>query len=87
MVDPIATSATLQEDVDRAAHFQYLVDQGHAGSLAEAAVRFVAGNPQVACAIVGISSLEQLEAAVAAGNRGPLPADALASLAAVWEQS
>lgn len=43
--------------------------------LPELAVRFVLSSPQVSCALVGISSLAQIETAARAAAAGPLPAD------------
>ncbi len=76
-VEPIASGSDFAEDVERARTFQFLVDEGYAGSLAEAAVRFAIGNPSISTVLVGISNMEQLEQAIAAANKGPLPAEAL----------
>lgn len=86
-VAPIASGATLEEDVARAARFRYLVDQGVVDSLVEAAIRFATGNTKVSTAIIGISTLAHLEAAAAAGDKGALPDEALATLMPVWEQA
>ena len=83
-VDPIATGRQFADDVALAGRLGFLVDDEYAGSLVEAAIRFAVGNPRVATALIGISTLEQLETAVAAANKGPLPAEALARLGAVW---
>ena len=66
-----------------AQRFRFLVDEGHAETLAEAAIRFVISHPSVSTALVGTSNQQQLEAAVAAVERGPLPAPVLARIAAV----
>jgi len=42
------------------------------------------GSDPVSTILVGYSSLEHLEAAAAAVNRGPLPAAALERLGALW---
>lgn len=83
-VDPIGTGETLAADAARAGRFGFLVEEGHAASLAEAAIRFAIDHPGVSTALIGISTLTQLEAAVAAANRGPLPASAVARLGPVW---
>ena len=44
-----------------------------AGSLTELAQRFVIAHPVVSTMLVGYSTLDQLEQAVAAVNKGPLP--------------
>lgn len=79
-VAPIATEAEYAADVARARRFAFLVEDGTVRSLVEAAVRFAISKPEISTALVGISSLEQLEQAVEYANRGPLPADALRRL-------
>lgn len=86
-VDPIATSASFEEDVARAQRLDFLVREGYAGSLVEAAIRFVVAKPKVSTALVGLSNLEQLEQAVAAAERGPLPAEALERLGQTWARA
>ncbi len=79
-VDPIASSATYADDVAQAQRFAFLVDEGFAGSLVEAAIRFAIGKPEISTALVGISDMQQLEQAADAVSRGPLPAEALRRL-------
>ena len=79
-VDPIASSADYQADVARAQRFGFLMDEGIVENLVEAAIRFVISQPHVSTALLGISSGEQLEAAVRYVERGRLPADALARI-------
>ncbi|MGD0267161.1 MAG: aldo/keto reductase [Candidatus Methylomirabilota bacterium] len=79
-VAPIATERDYAADVARARRFAFLVENGTVSSLVEAAIRFAISKPEVSTALVGISSLEQLEQAVACANRGPLPAEALGRL-------
>jgi aryl-alcohol dehydrogenase-like predicted oxidoreductase len=76
-VAPIGTERDYAADVARGRRFAFLVEDGTVGSLVEAAIRFDLSKPEVSTALVGISSLEQLEHAVACANRGPLPAEAL----------
>ena len=83
-VDPIASGASYADDRRLAARLGVLVEEAHAASLPEAAIRFAAGRRGVASAIVGIATLEQLEEAAAAVARGPLPPAAEARLRAVW---
>jgi aryl-alcohol dehydrogenase-like predicted oxidoreductase len=71
-------TADYPTDVGRAKLFQPLVREGHAASLVEAAIRFVIGSKALSTVIVGYSSIEQLEHAAAAANKGPLTHDALA---------
>jgi aryl-alcohol dehydrogenase-like predicted oxidoreductase len=83
-VPPIASGRDLAEDVERSRAFQFLVEEGYAGSLVEAALRFAISKAEISTALVGISSLEQLEQAVASVDKGPLPAEAFDRLREVW---
>jgi aryl-alcohol dehydrogenase-like predicted oxidoreductase len=51
--------------------------------LVELALRYAAAPPQIATAIIGTSSIAELDHAVAAISRGPLPAEAMAMIAAI----
>jgi aryl-alcohol dehydrogenase-like predicted oxidoreductase len=83
-VDPIASGKHFADDVALAQRFGWLTSEGYASSLPEAAIRFALGKAGVTTAVIGISTVEQLEAAVAAAQHGPLPAEAHARLGAVW---
>jgi aryl-alcohol dehydrogenase-like predicted oxidoreductase len=83
-VEPIASGPDYAADVARARRLEALVREGHAGSLVEAALRFVVGHAAVSTVLVGYSGLEQLELAAAAVARGPLPPAALDRLRALW---
>ena len=76
-IDPIGSGATYADDVAHAQRLQPLVDKGFAGSLIEAAVRFVASEPTPHTALLGCSSLDQLEFAASAVEKGPLPPEAI----------
>ena len=76
-VTPLATGRDYAEDAARARRLDFLVADGTVGNLAEAAVRFAISKPEISTAMVGTSNLEQLEHAVAAAQRGPLPPEAL----------
>lgn len=76
-VAPIASGSDRAADVERSCVFQFLIDGGCAGSLVEAAIRFAISNLKVSTALLGISSLEQLEQAIAAARRSSLPGAAL----------
>ena len=76
--NPIASATNYADDVTAAQRYNWLVAGGHVENLVEAAIRFVLSKPQVSTALVGISNLEQLEAAVAYANRGPLAAEVVA---------
>ena len=84
-VEPIGSGHDYRIDVERALRFDPLVREGFAGSLVEVAIRFVIANEAVSTALVGYSTLEQLEAAAAAVERGPLPPAALDRVKALQE--
>src|SRR5207302_7535476 len=73
VVDPIGSAPDFAADVARAQQLEPLVREGAAGSLTELAERFVIACPAVSTMLVGYSTLDQLEAAIAAVNKGPLP--------------
>ncbi len=79
-VTPIATEHDYAADVARGRRFAFLVEDGTVGNLVEAAIRFALSKSEISTTLIGISSLEQLEHAVACANRGPLSAEALARL-------
>ena len=60
-----------------------LVTEGFAASLTEAATRFAIGNPAVGTILVGMATPQQFEDALAAVEKGPLPAAALERLEAL----
>ncbi len=84
-VAPIGTGADLAADAALAHRFSFLWEEGYAEGPVQAAIRFAIGNPAVSTALVGYSSMEQLDYAIAANERGPLPGEALERLQAVWE--
>ena len=43
------------------------------GTRAQTALRFVLGNPDLSCAVIGLADLAQLEEALAGAEKGPLP--------------
>jgi aryl-alcohol dehydrogenase-like predicted oxidoreductase len=73
VVDPIGSAPDFAADVTRAKELEPLVREGVAGSLTELAERFVIAHPAVSTMLVGYSTLDQLDAAIAAVNKGPLP--------------
>jgi len=83
-VDPIGSAPDYASDARHARMLSALVDEGHAGSLVEASLRFALAADQVSTVLLGSSSLEQLEYAVACVAKGPLSAAALARLPALW---
>jgi aryl-alcohol dehydrogenase-like predicted oxidoreductase len=84
MVEPIASGPDYDADVRRAQVLRALVEDGHAGSLVEASLRFPLASDAVSTVLLGYSSLEHLELAAACIGKGPLPAAALARLPALW---
>jgi aryl-alcohol dehydrogenase-like predicted oxidoreductase len=81
--DPIGSASSFKADLERARRLEPLVKEGHAGSLVEASLRFVIANPAVTTVLVGTATLGELETAVAAVEKGPLPPEALARAAAL----
>jgi aryl-alcohol dehydrogenase-like predicted oxidoreductase len=80
-VAPIGSAPDFVGDVARAKALEPLVRQGVAGSLTELAQRFVISNRAVSTMLVGYSTLDQLDQAIAAANKGPLPSESLKRLA------
>ena len=85
-VEPISTGPDYTTDLRRADLFRPLVEDGLAGSLVEASLRFPLATEAVSTVLLGISSLEQLELAAAAVENGPLPDEALGRLRPIWNQ-
>ncbi len=82
--EPIATGPDYLTDVRRTQRFRVLVEEGHAASLVEAALRFAITTDTMSMVLVGFSSIEQLEVAAAAVGRGSLSAAAIERVASVW---
>lgn len=80
VVPPIGSAPDFAGDVARARRLEPLLHDGVAGSLTELAQRFVIANPGVTTMLVGYSTLDQLEQAAAAVEKGPLPASAVAGI-------
>ena len=83
IVEPIGSGSSYRVDVARARRLLPLVEEGFADSLIEAAIRFAIANTAVATALVGTSTLDQLDDALDAADKGPLPPAALSRLAAL----
>src|ERR1700693_1513048 len=75
--DPIGSANTYDGDLQRARRLLPLVQQGHAASLPEAAVRFAITHPAMGTILVGMATPAEFEDALAAVNKGPLPQAAL----------
>ena len=83
-VAPIGSGRDYDQDQSRAEGFRFLQQEGYAGSLVEASLRFALTNPGVSSVLVGYSSMEHLEQSVEFAANGPLPADAMVRLPEVW---
>lgn len=79
-VPPIGSAPDFASDVARAKQLEPLVRDGVAGSLTELGERFVISHPAVSTMLIGYSTLDHLEAAIAAVEKGPLPDSALKRL-------
>ncbi|GIX46236.1 MAG: dTDP-4-keto-L-6-deoxy-hexose 2,3-reductase [Candidatus Tectimicrobiota bacterium] len=85
-VEPLGTGPDYATDVQRAQQLRVLVQEGVVQDLTEAALRFALDAPAMATVLVGVSSLDHLEAAAAAVAKGPLPEAAWPHLQALWQQ-
>ena len=83
--EPIGSGETYAADVALAQRFHALVEEGHAASLPEAAIRFATGNPWIGTTLIGIATVAEFDAAVAAVEKGDLPGKALGRLAELRE--
>jgi len=81
--EPIGSASSYDADLARARRLMPLVRDGHAASLAEAALRFPVTNPALGTMLMGIATVAEFEFAVASVLKGPLPPMALAQLAAL----
>lgn len=80
-VEPIGSGESYAVDVRRARSFAPMIAEGHVATLPELAMRFAISEPALSTTLVGLATLDQLEAAAAAVEKGPLPGAALARLA------
>ncbi|MBN8904695.1 MAG: hypothetical protein BGO51_13895 [Rhodospirillales bacterium 69-11] len=81
--DPIGSATSYDADLARARRLLPLVEEGFAGSLAEAAVRFAITTPAMGTILVGMATSAEFDAALAAVRKGKLPLEALARAAAL----
>jgi aryl-alcohol dehydrogenase-like predicted oxidoreductase len=70
-------------DIARARRLMPLVTEGFAASLTEAATRFALSQTAVGTILVGMATPQEFEDALAAVQKGPLPAAALERLSAL----
>src|SRR5687768_8643527 len=80
-VEPIGAGADYAADVARARRLEPMVREGHAASLTELAMRFVIANANLSTPEIGLANIDELDAAIAAVQKGPLSDPALARLA------
>jgi aryl-alcohol dehydrogenase-like predicted oxidoreductase len=80
---PIGSANSYDADLARARRLLPLVQEGFAQSLTEAATRFAISHPAMGTILVGMATPQQFEDALAAVQKGPLPAAALDRLAAL----
>ena len=85
-VAPIGSGRDYNQDFTRGAGFGFLVSQGYAENMVEASLRFALSNAGVSTVLVGYSDMDHLEQSVDYAAKGPLPAEALARLPAVWSK-
>jgi len=78
---PMGSGESYEADLRRASRLMSLVTEGFAASLTEAAIRFAISQAAMSTVLVGMASVEELEAALAAVLKGPLPAAALQRIA------
>ena len=83
-VAPIGSGRDYDHDTSRANGFRFLEQEGYVDNLVEASLRFALGNAGVSSVLVGYSSLEHLEQAIDAADKGPLPQEVLPRLSEVW---
>ena len=83
---PIGSGGSYVDDVATVDRFAFLWKEGYVAGPIEGAIRFVISNMAVSTALVGLSSLEQLEYASQAVEKGPLPGEALERLQEIWAE-
>ncbi|MEZ5931706.1 MAG: aldo/keto reductase [Alphaproteobacteria bacterium] len=79
-VAPIGSAPDYATDVARAKCLQPVIEAGYARTLPELAVRYVIANPSLSTTEIGIATIDELQQAAAAIDKGPLPAEALAQI-------
>jgi L-galactose dehydrogenase/L-glyceraldehyde 3-phosphate reductase len=80
---PIGSALDYGTDLERAKRLEPLVAEGFAATLPEAATRFAISHPAMGTILVGMATVAEFEASLAAVLKGPLPAAALQRLAAL----
>lgn len=80
VVAPIGSGADYATDAARARQFQAVIEAGHAATLPELAIRYVIANPSLSTTEIGIATIDELQRAAEAIEKGPLGSDALARI-------
>ncbi len=75
--EPIGSALSYSIDLERARRLMPLVTDGFASTLAEAAIRFTITQPAMGTILVGMATVEEFQASLAAVEKGPLPAAAM----------
>src|ERR1700752_387493 len=78
--EPVGLGASYAADVARARRLEPKPCQGHAPRRTELAMRFAIAAPKLSATEIGLANIEELEAAIAAVEKGPLSEAALARL-------
>jgi aryl-alcohol dehydrogenase-like predicted oxidoreductase len=76
-VAPIGSAPDFETDAANARRFSALVDGGHADNLAELAIRFAVSTPELVTTEIGIATIDELQHAARAVEKGPLMPEAL----------
>lgn len=79
----LTENSALEVETKRAHAALAALGTGH-GTRAQTALRFSLANPDLACVVIGLAEPSHLEEALAAEAMGPLPAEAIAKLEAVY---
>jgi aryl-alcohol dehydrogenase-like predicted oxidoreductase len=79
----MTSDTDLDNEVRCAAAVRAALGASH-GTPAQVALRFALGNRDLSSRVIGITELAQLDEAVAAVERGPLPPESVAKLDQLW---
>jgi D-threo-aldose 1-dehydrogenase len=82
--ESILTADTSLAEEERKAKALFDAIGSGEGTRAQVALRFVLSNPHIACAIIGSAELQHVDEALQAAAMGPLPAETLARLDALY---
>ncbi|HXV10510.1 MAG TPA: aldo/keto reductase [Burkholderiales bacterium] len=83
--ESILTADTSLAEEERKAKVVFEAIGSGEGTRGQVALRFVLSNPDISCAIIGISELHHIDEALQAAEMGPLPAAVLRQLDALYE--